>query len=300
MELFFWGIHMMNKLLVKPAKTYDEQVDLLIKRGLIINNKEDVKKILSRLNYYTFTGYLHDFKTDDENYIKGLTFEKVYAIYEFDKRFRNILSYAIEIIEHTLKTKVAYNFAHSFSPVEYLNDSVFKDKSEHNIFIKKFNENFKNNRNISFVKHHITKYNSIMPIWVAVDIFTMGMLYNFYKNLPTKNQKEIAGEFNTGVNQLKSWIENITYLRNMTAHYMRIYNYKMQKTPLKCKYNHTYYQSSYMIFDIILIMKFLILDFDDWNNFILEGISSLIEKYYEFIDLKCIGFPENWKEILIK
>lgn len=284
---------------IKGATTYEEQIELLKSRGLIITDEEEAVHVLSRLNDYTFTGYLHDFKNADGTYPEGLTFEKVYKIYEFDKRFRNILLYTLEVIENTLITKISYNFAHSYEPLEYLNSDIFKDKEEHNIFLKKFHHNVKSNKNLSFVKHHKIHYEGF-PIWVAVELFTMGMVYNFYINLPTSLQKIIAKEFNTGVNQLSSWIENITYIRNLVAHYMRLYNCKLQKTPVKCKRNHKYYSANYLIFDILYIMKFLILDNNDWNNNIASNIKSLILEYEEYIDLDCIGFPAEWEELLRK
>src|SRR5690554_1711946 len=103
----------------KPATTYKQQIELLEKRGLIISDKEKALDILSCLNYYTFTGYLHDFKFDEDNYIKGTTFEKIYNIIAFDRRFRNILMYVLEIIEDTIKTKISYNFAHDYGPNGY-------------------------------------------------------------------------------------------------------------------------------------------------------------------------------------
>lgn len=287
---------------IKPATTFEQQIELLIKRGLIINDKEKAKDFLSRYSYYSLTGYLHNFKIDLNNndYIPNLTFEKVFAIIEFDRRFRNILMYTIEIIEHTLKTKFAYNSAHSFGPEGYLEPSNFRNIKEHSIFINKFYESKVNNNNLPFVKHHINRYEGRMPIWVAVEIFTMGMIYNFYKNMPTQNQKQIAREFNTGKQQLLSWIDNIKYVRNLVAHYMRIYNFNLQKTPMKCEYHHKTYIPTHKIFDIVYIMMFLILDKNEWNNNIISNIKALFLQYEEYIDISCIGFPDNWEDLLRK
>ena len=285
---------------IKLATTYDQQIDLLEKRGLLITDRVKAKDVLSRLNYYTFTGYLHDFKVDGDKYIESLSFEKVYNIIEFDRRFRNVLVYAIETVEQTIKTKIAYNFAHSIGATEYLNSTIFKDKKEHDIFMKHLRKNIQNNRNLPFVKHHIKAYGGVLPVWVAVEIFTLGMIYNFCKNLPTKNQKEIARGYNTGPVQLLSWLENVKYIRNMIAHYMRLYNFKLQKTPMKCWKNHAFKETTYKIFDIIYVIKFLILDDGEWNNYILSNLGALFSQYDEYINKQCLGFPENWESILRK
>ena len=39
---------------------------------------------------------------------------------------------------------------------------------------------------------------------------------------------------------------------------------------------------------------------EEWNEEIILKLEELIEKYKEDIDLKAIGFPKNWKEILLK
>jgi|LSQX01.2.fsa_nt_gb abortive infection bacteriophage resistance protein len=157
--LIFGGNKSMTlPLTIKPATTYHQQIELLESRGLIILDKDKALDILSRLNYYTFTGYLHDFKIDGVAYKEGLTFEKVYQIIEFDRRFRNILLYTIETIENTLKTKISYNFAHSFGPEGHLDVRNFKSKAQHDVFIKKLDYNTYNNRNLPFIKHHAKKY----------------------------------------------------------------------------------------------------------------------------------------------
>ena len=128
----------------------------------------------------------------------------------------------------------------------------------------------------------------------------MGMVYNFYKNMPTKNQKSIANEFNTGVRQLLSWIENITYVRNLMAHYMRLYNFGLQKTPVKCRYNHKFRDTSHRVFDVVYVMKFLFLDDLEWDNYVVQNIGVILLEYENAVELQCIGFPEQWEDILRK
>ncbi len=142
----------------------------------------------------------------------------------------------------------------------------------------------------------------------------MGMIYNFYKNIAeNKNpnlkikknnkqsiKKQLAKKYNTSDDILESWIENILYVRNMLAHYTRIYNVKLQKTPAKCKINHKEnYIVTNRIFDVVHIMKFLVLDIDEWNNTLIN-IDALFEQYDNYIDIKLLGFPKNWYEILKK
>lgn len=85
--------------MLKPATTYSDQISLLESRGLIIQDREKALDIISWINYYTFTGYLLEFKRPDGYFIPGVTFEKICNIIEFDRRFRNNLAYILEVTE---------------------------------------------------------------------------------------------------------------------------------------------------------------------------------------------------------
>ena len=287
---------------LKPPTKFEDQVKKLESRGLIISDHEHAKAVLSRFNYYTFTGYLHNFrKPDSDDYVDGLTFEQIYGIIEFDRRFRNILMYSLETIEHTLKTKMAYELGHSFEPDGYMEPLNFEDPVKHQDLLKRYDEIVKKNRKLPFVAHHLQHYGGAMPIWVAIELFTLGMLEALYGNLPRKHRYAIAKQFGTGILQLASWIENVRYLRNMVAHYMRLYDFKLGKTPRLCKNHHARYSKvTHRAFDIVYVMKALFLDAHEWDKHVVPELERLFNEYDSVIDLSCIGFPPNWKGLLLK
>jgi abortive infection bacteriophage resistance protein len=53
------------------------------------------------------------------------------------------------------------------------------------------------------------------------------------------------------------------------------------------------------LFIHIVIIKYLIVDQKNWNDFFIN-LQQLINEYQNYIDLKLIGFPDNWVEILSK
>ena len=89
----------MTSLMLKESKTFDEQINLLKARGLIIQNPEKVKFVLRNINYYRFSAYLIHLKNDDDTYKENTTFEEIYNLYLFDKELRNILIDMLEDIE---------------------------------------------------------------------------------------------------------------------------------------------------------------------------------------------------------
>lgn len=283
---------------LKQPTTFKEQIEKLKKRNLIIEDEDFAEEVLKKMNYYYVTGYLHDFKNSETDcYNEGLTFNQIYKIIKFDMRLRSIFIYAMEMIERSLKTSVAYHFSHNYSEgnISYLFNRDFPDKLKHAKFIEYINKNIENNEDLPFIQHHKQHYQGYYPIWVAVEVFTLGNLENFYSLLNTPVQKKIAKEYDCSKMQMENWIEAMRRFRNMLAHDTRLYNSKVIFTPIKKKECNI---TTNKIFDYVLVMKFLMLDKEEWNDKVIPDIKKVFEEFKENVDIGCIGFPENWEEIL--
>lgn len=283
----------------KPATTINEQISILKNKGIIIDDYDFAYQTLFSVNYYTLSGYLVHLENSDGKY-DDISFDKIYNIYKCDQKLRSILLYAIESVERNIKTKLAYTLSHSISPMGYLDSNNFIDKAEHEKLLHRFEHNVNLNNRIPFVKHHIVNYSGAFPIWAAIELFTLGMLWNCYKNLKTVYKKEIAQSFQTGVRQLESWIECVSYIRNFAAHNMRLYNFNIQKTPKYCKKNFKDFEYSNKLYDIVYIMKFLVADNSEWNEYILPQIENIFKKYGCCTVPSAYGFPSDWLQSLKK
>ena len=98
-------LYSQNVMEIKSPSTITQQVELLKSRDLLIENEYEAKNFLKHVNYYTLSGYLYAFK-EGENFKRGITMSKIEFIYQCDKRFKNIILYAIDEAEQNLKTKV--------------------------------------------------------------------------------------------------------------------------------------------------------------------------------------------------
>jgi len=283
---------------LKPPTTFEEQVERLSKRNLIIEDKDFALDTLSKVNYYRFSAYLLPFKQFSNGcYRQGTSFNQIFRLYEFDRKMRNILSSVIEPIEVLLKTKIAYYHAHKYGAEGYTVSANFEREEWHNKFITELNDAINKNSKTLFVRHHIDKYGAHFPIWVAVELFSLGMLSRFYANMKPEDRKHIARNiFGTGPEHLESWLVCLTDLRNRCAHYMRLYFHKFVKFPRLPK--GIYNVNSQRLFDDVYIMKYLYLDHEKWKNSFVPALEGLIEEYSDDIQLKYIGFPLNWKELL--
>jgi abortive infection bacteriophage resistance protein len=112
----------------KPPKTFDEQVHLLISRGMVVDNLERALRYLSHLNYYRLAAYWLPYEQDHSThrFKTGTRFETILEHYVFDRELRLLVMDAIERIEISLRTRWAYHLAHTYGPHAHLNPNIHK------------------------------------------------------------------------------------------------------------------------------------------------------------------------------
>lgn len=74
-----------TKLLKSPT-TYEQQIEILKTRNLLISNEAQAIQILQRVSYYRLSAYFLSLKKERDLFKDGVTFEQAYRLYEFDIR----------------------------------------------------------------------------------------------------------------------------------------------------------------------------------------------------------------------
>lgn len=282
----------------KPPLKYEEQLEKLKKRGCIINDDKKCISILESVNYYRLSAYFLPFKLDNGNYEEGLSFERVFSIYEFDRKLHGILFNALEETEIFLRSKIAYFHAHEYGALGYMDKANFSVKAElHENFIENFKREIDKNKNILFVKHHIYKYGGEFPIWAASEMFTFGMLSKFFANMTCQDRENLSNDiYKTNPKFVGSWLRCCTDLRNICAHYGRLYFRTFSAAPSGI--DNLEEKSKRKLFGAILSLKKLYPFKDKWDNGTLKKLMSLVDEHKSDIDLEHIGFSYNWIEEL--
>ena len=283
---------------VKKPTTIEEQIKLLKSREVVIEDENFAKKFLRIYNYYFVTGYLHPYKTSDDKY-KNISFNGIATQIKFDMRLREICMYALDIIEKGLKTIIAYEFSHNYENgnIAYAYSLYFpNDEDKHTRLMEHYNVSLNNNKELPYVKHNMKTY-GILPTWVAIELFTLGNIEKFFSMLDTNTKKKIEDIIGFPKNKIQNWIENLRIFRNMVAHNQRLYNFSILSMPKKAK---EYNKQTGKIFDYVIVMKYLFLDAEDWNTYVLPRFEYIFDDFKDDVDLKCIGFPDDWKNILTK
>jgi len=282
---------------VKSAATFEQQVDSLKSKGIVVTNKAFCCDFFHCVNYYRFSAYLLPFRNEDKTYKDGTNFERACRIYEFDTKMRSMLFEIIEEIEMYLRTQLAYYHAHKYGPLGYEDAENFSKYHKHDVFTKLLKDIKENNKRSLVVKHHMDNYDGKFPLWVIIEFFSMGMLSYFYSDLKLTDKKKISiSLYDTIPNCLDSWLRCLTDLRNRCAHYSRLYYWKF--TALPAMPMNVDRNPGRRLFDQILVLKFLYPDPGKWNTMLVTPLQALIEEYSQSIDLSHIGFPENWQSYL--
>lgn len=286
-----------NDIKLKEPKTFEQQIDILEARGIRIEDRESAKRILSMINYYRLTAYALQFKLENI-YIGDIKFDTLYKLYNFDKKMKNLIIGALESIEISIRTYVAYTLAHKYGADSYTKSEIFENEKYHSGLMREISKEIKRNYREPFVIHHKEKYNGKFPIWAVIELISFGALSRMYSNLKREDQRIVSRELlGLDYKLLVAGLLHLSYVRNICAHYGRLYNKKFVVfTRLHKKYSK-YNVEGNSLLATILTIKELMPNKDEWEVFKIQ-LEALIEENENIIDLKLIGFLESWKEIL--
>ena len=281
---------------IKSPTTYQKQLDILKSRGCVIKDEPFCLEILRSINYYRLTAYFLPFRQKNNTFKPGITFEKIVNIYYFDRELRRTLLSCIEEIEIFLRTRISYFHAHEYGADGYLNPENFSLKHNSQKFQELIKKEINNNRDSLFVKHHIEKYNGVFPVWVITELFTFGMLSRFFADLKLNDQKILARElFNTIPKNIKSYLRCVTDLRNICAHYGRLYYRIFSAIPANTGVPP---EAERKLWGTIQAVKGLYPKPEAWNQTIIPELKNIFTKYDKNIELNHIAFPEDWEKLL--
>lgn len=292
---------------LKPPLTYQEQIHRLIDvHNLKIADHKQAEDILKKSNYYRLSAYGIGLKQPDdpEKYIDGVTIEQLYRLYLFDSELKNALIHIVELIEIQLRSQLAYHLSMKYGADGYMTPSNFMNVVNsdgipyHAMIIDKFNAERARQRETPFVKHHETKYNGKYPVWVAIELFTFGNVASMYSIMFDDDRSAIADLYQTTPDYLKSWILSLVEVRNICAHYGRLYNMPLKQSPRLYKEFKKYRSNNLnKLFPVILTIQRILCANADWVNFSIR-LESIMDEYNDVVKLSFIGFPQNWKEVL--
>lgn len=275
-----------------------QQIDLLIDRGMIVSNKQMAISKLENIGYYKLKEFAFPISTvskneNDEMIIRydGVKFDSVITRYYQDKNLRLGLLHAIEKIEVSLKTKISFVLGEAYGAFGYLNFSNWCNRNEYckhylrdqeNKFKRELIKKTKLSHSPElFNKQNFTK-NDMPSIWLMTDVLMFGDIINLLKLMSKKNIQRIANFYNCSDSELISWLKCVNFVRNICAHNSNILDIKLKTAP---KIHVNWKQDIYQFDDgnysnrlaiVIFIIHYFISHIN--NKYHFSKISKAIEK----------------------
>lgn len=139
-----------------------------------------------------------------------------------------------------------------------------------------------------------------MPFYAVVELLSFGTLSKLFKNMKNEDKKAIANIYGIKYTYIQSWIEHLAFVRNICAHYGRLYNINFSKSPLLFSEYSKLGVSNLRVYATLICLKHLLPNDDHWERFVAR-IGELLMDYPE-AQKDLMGFPkdgDDWGEILL-
>ena len=300
----------------KKPLTIEQQISKLENRGLGFNDKALAANFLSNISYYRLRAYTYPFQdnTDPDNdhcFIrKNVFFKDIIDLYCFDRRLRSLVFNALEKIEVAARTKIIYTYSIATNDSHwYINPDHFENEDDYEK-IEAEMANDIDRSNEDFIKHYDNKYDEpeFPPSWMGLEVVSFGLLSKLYELLKkSDSKKEIAYQFGLcDIKIMENWFHAFANLRNCCAHHSRIWNRRFM-VHIKMPYNT---KQSFMdrdtirgikqnkLFALLSAIKY-ISDIISPDNSFKQNLIQLINDGVNLLNLKDMGFPDNWKYLSV-
>lgn len=235
---------------MKEYKTFNQQLGILRKRGLIVPTDGSPKRFLEQENYYNVINGYKDLFLQKNNsgdrlvpevYLTNTHFDELKALFLFDRELRFLFLKYILIFENSFKTVISHEFSRKYpKPNSYLEIKNYVDNDPKKvlqqiaILTKTIHDKVDKN---GAIKHYIEDHGSV-SLWVLVNYLTIGNLAHLYDILidadkntiakyyldKYKKQYNIASMPRFSSEDLGSALKVINLVRNKCAHDERLYN----------------------------------------------------------------------------
>lgn len=304
----------------KEFKSLAEQIEIMKAKGLKFLDEEKAKGILFRENYFFINGYRHLFmkSNNDRRFIYGATFEEMYALFTFDRRFRNIIFKNVLIIENNIKSMISYQLSkkYGYKEKDYLRPSSFsldrKKSRQVNDLIHKMKRQIRVNGAQHTATMHYSNNYGYVPLWILVKVLSFGIISEMYNILKPEDQLSIAEYYDFDINTLSEYLSILANYRNLCAHEDILFEHKTQKIIEDTKYHkyldipkmdNEYIYGKNDLFALIIILKQMLSD-EEFRFLIyeigyeLDILDGKVDSIPQEKILDRMGFPTNFREII--
>ncbi len=292
----------------KPSLTNTQHLDLLRKRGLLLNDEKQAIHYLEYVGYYRLSGFFRPFyvaPSDDKHVFRqGTTFNYIVDLYEFDTELRSILLSGIERIEVAVRAVINNIMSARYGAHWYLDSTLFTKEFNHSGFIKLIEDETgrdkRGGKNPIFQSYY-KKYHApgLPACWMLGEVLSFGTWSKVFLNLRHGVDKlAIAKKFNLPHYKVfQSWLYAASFTRNLCAHHNMICFRNFHITPIRPNNwqigEQSIFNKQHTVFLQAAAVQFLLKSASP-NTKLTPELAKLFNKY-PTIPIAKMGFDEDWE-----
>ena len=223
--------------MARKARSIEEQIKLLKKRGMIFDDEDKAKQILEDVGYYRLGFYWYHFQKDFKKhlFLDNTHFSTVINLYYLDVDLRFLLIKVLSRIEINLRTRIIYIVSNHYkdNPFWFADKKIMKNQFVDTL--DNFYTDIKKKNKVIAEHHRKYPNDKYAPAWKTLEFMTLGSLYTLFTSLKEEKIKtEIASKY--GVRNIKvfdNYFKVIRNIRNICSHTRVLYDLSYYETVVK-------------------------------------------------------------------
>ncbi|MCK2183592.1 Abi family protein [Halomonas getboli] len=319
----------------KPALTAREQLDLLIERGLQVENAERALRLLEVTTLFRLSPYMRPFQfpEDSEHAFKpGSRLADIVRVYRFDSDLRQLLMTALERVEIAVRACISHHMAPAYGAHWYLDRQQFVHHYRFGRMIgdientlaserKKFQreqqqiqksrvsdeikrQRIESRKRDNYPRFYAETYSDpcLPPSWAALEEMSLGSISHLYQGLARdRDRKAIATRFGLHQKVLGSWLHTLTFVRNICAHHARLWNRELGIPPrwddnISTPDGRPGRDVPRRLFTVLAMLTYLTTQISPDTRW--PGRLQTLLAEYPDIPRQPMGFPDDWQQRL--
>ena len=291
---------------MKYSKTpldYNQQIEMLKKRGLLIADEKEATDYLKVISYFRLANYLRPMESDKEKHLYKTNsyFENAIDLYYFDKELRSLIFTAVQSIEIALRAKMIHYISLKYGAFWFMDKSLFKEKDIHQQCLIQIKQELLRSKE-DFITDHQAKYTEpeMPPVWKTLEVTSFGTLSKLFCNINDNAvKKQIAREFNLPQHLvLESWVKCAVNLRNCLAHHARVWNRNFPIMPqlngsFRCSWIKNTNLPMVKLYPQLCYLAYM-QDRIHKGSLFKQQLKALLQAHPN-VDIIAMGFPKKWE-----
>jgi abortive infection bacteriophage resistance protein len=292
----------MKKTTSKEPKSLSEMAVMLKERGLTNRESVDLEQYLYVINCHRLLSYARYYQVDplngNNNFIDGTDIADLIALIKLDGALQSLILEGIRVLELKLRGVIAYEFSQTTGAYGYLKYDNYLSKDIRDPqtraemtrgLISSINRNIADSREMRI--SNAVENGIKIPIWTAVEVVsfsTLAKMFSLYGDLNCKERITQTFRVNKKRWQFTQTLRAIVVLRNLSAHYSRLWSRHMQISSALPNWIHKKYPNAgkeSVMQALVLLMETV--DKIIGNKHYSERVMSIINQNAQFKDGIC-------------